>query len=397
MKRNLLRIFNTFSLLLFLSVVFLSCSRSDSGRPKFISFTGQSDSTHCFVNYARGFDISYQKGYKTITVYNPWQGAANIAEKYYLVDKNEEIPQNLSGKVIIRTPVTKIVCLSTTHIALVDFIGKASTIVGISGKKYVNNKLIKKLIEQNKVFDLGYDNTLNYERLISIKPDIVIAYGIESNISEMVNKLKELGIVVVINAEYLEESPLGKAEWIKFVASFYNEEQLASKKFDDIKNQYLKLKEITGRISTRPKVLTGLPWNDIWYVPGGRSYAAQLINDAGGNYLWNNDNSRETMALSIESVFEMGKDADVWINTGDANTEDDILANDERLIHLKSFQQHAIFNNNARQNDNSGNDYWESGIVNPQVILKDLISIFHPQIFPEQKLIYYKKLPYKKL
>jgi iron complex transport system substrate-binding protein len=378
-----------FSLLFY---VIISCSGPDSESKGFLSFSDNKENNRCLVNYARGFDISYQKNYTVLTVYNPWQGADNIAEKYYLVNRNEKIPRNIEGKTIIYVPISRIVCMSTTHIALVDYIGKTNTIVGVSGSKYVNNREIKNLIDQKKVCDLGYDNSLNYELLISLKPDIVMAYGIESNISEMVNKLKELGITVVINGEYLEENPLGKAEWIKFVSAFYKEENNACLEFDKIKKQYFDLKELTMSVSEKPRILTGLPWNDVWYVPGGRSYAVQLISDAGGEYLWNTNDSRESLALSIESVFEEGKNADIWINTGDADSGHDILANDERLIHLKAFQQQALYNNNAKHNNSGGNDYWESGIVNPQFILKDLISIFHPELLPGHKLVYYKKL-----
>ncbi|MCX6257303.1 MAG: ABC transporter substrate-binding protein [Bacteroidia bacterium] len=381
-------------ILVTLLIFLLSACHQPGNKNNIFSFIYHSGDAPALVSYARGFDISYQKGYRIVSVYNPWQGATDVIERYYLVDKNSSIPDNLKNKTVIGTPVSRVVCLSTTHIALVDFIGKTNTIVGISGGSFVNNEKLRKLINEKKIADVGYDKNLNIELLISLHPDLVVAYGVESNITGILSRLRDLGIPVVINAEYLEETPLGKAEWVKFIAAFYNEEALAEKKFVQIRDDYLKLTEMAAKVISKPKVLTGLPWNNTWYVPGGRSYAAQLISDAGGTYLWNEDQSRESIALSIESAYEKGKYADVWINNGDANSLRDILNNDERLSMLPAFKNAALYNNNARLNIAGGNDYWESGIVSPQVILKDLIAIFHPTLFPGYHLIYYKKLTY---
>ncbi len=383
----------------FLSIIISCNSRNEpatSLNKNLSALTSDSVFSKSTVQYAKGFEITYYDNYKEIKVYNPWQKADNVQYKYILINRFMQVPESLSTDAqIIEVPVERIVCLSTTHIAFVDFINETNSIVGVAGTKFTNNKNVRKLINQGEIADVGYDKNLNYELLISLKPDIVMTYGVGSETANYINKLNELGIKVIINAEYLEQTPLAKAEWLKFVAAFYNKEKIANKQFSLIENEYNSLKfrlQSIDSIKPKPTVLTNTPMNDIWYVPGGNSYVAKLINDAGGKYMWDNNKSRESIALSIEAVFEKAHDADVWINPGSANNIQDIVAVDERLKNFKAYKNNNIFNNNAIQNEFGSNDYWESGLINPHIILKDLIYIFHPEVLPEYQLVYYKKL-----
>ncbi len=383
----------------FLSIIISCNSRNEpatSLNKNLSALTSDSVFSKSTVQYAKGFEITYYDNYKEIKVYNPWQKANNVQYKYILVDKNVQVPESLSTDAqIIETPVKRIVCLSTTHIAFIDFINETNSIVGVAGTKFTNNKNVRKLINQGEIADVGYDKNLNYELLISLKPDIVMTYGVGSETANYINKLNELGIKVIINAEYLEQTPLAKAEWLKFVAAFYNKEKIANKQFSLIENEYNSLKsrlQSIDSIKPKPTVLTNTPMNDIWYVPGGNSYVAKLIKDAGGKYMWDNNKSRESIALSIEAVFEKAHDADDWLYPGSANNLQEIVAVDERRKYFKAYNNNNIFNNNAIQNEFGSNDYWESGLINPHIILKDLIYIFHPEVLSEHKLIYYKKL-----
>jgi iron complex transport system substrate-binding protein len=220
----------------------------------------------------------------------------------------------------------------------------------------------------------------------------VLAYGIQGETATQYKKLEELGIKVVLNGDYLESLPLGKYEWIKFLAAFFDVSSEASEKFTTIEREYLSLTGMCDSLKYKPKVMTGLPWKGAWYVPGGESYLAQMIKDAGGDYIWNDIQQRESVPLNFEKVIERGSTADFWINTGLSNSLNDILNEDMRLEKVKPFQEKRIFNNNAITNPTGGNDFWESGITHPQVILKDLIKIFHPELLPAHKLVYYKKL-----
>ncbi len=354
----------------------------------------QTDSVQCDTNkYANGFTIERKKSHTILKVTNPWQGAKKVSYSYYLQSRDKPLPAELSKKQVIKTPIEKIICLSTTHISFIDCINELNSIIGVSGKKYVNNAKLQKKIKNNEIADIGYDQNLNYELIVALQPDVVMAYGVESQNLRYILKLKELGIPVIMNAEYLEATPLGKTEWIKFVAALYEKEEIAQKKFNIIANEYNKIKNKIQKTGTaHPKVICNVPYNGTWYVPGGKSYAAKLIADAGGNYLWKDNQSHESIPLNIESVFQKAQNADIWINTGMASTYNDIIKTDTRLIDIKACKKKQLYNNNARCNTNGGNDYWESGIIQPHIILKDLVAIFHPQLAPDYKFYYYQKL-----
>ncbi|MDA3778912.1 MAG: ABC transporter substrate-binding protein [Bacteroidales bacterium] len=382
---------NKFRNLKLIIIVFIlfGCNKANNKTDK--NIVDEHRSTIDTIKYAKSFEIESFDNYKIVTVRNPWQGVENIEYKYLLIEKGRAVPKNIDAK-IIRLPIKRIICLSTTHVALIDELGKVDNIIGISGAKYISNAIIRKKIEDNEVFDIGYKSSLNYELITVLKPDLVITYGVTGEIAGYNHKLQELGITTVINAEYLESSPLGKTEWIKFMAAFLNCDDLANEKFTEIEAKYNELKNKAKNLSKHPSVLSSLPWKDVWYVPGGDSFQAHLIEDAGGKYLWKNNNSRESIPLSIETVFSKAQNADIWINTGSANSKKQILGIDERIKIFKSFKQSKIFNNNNKLNPNGGNDYWEKGIVQPHIILKDMIKIFHPELFPDYDLHYYKQL-----
>ncbi|MDA3952494.1 MAG: ABC transporter substrate-binding protein [Bacteroidales bacterium] len=344
------------------------------------------------LDYAKGFSINIKDELKILTIRNPWQGAENVEYKYVLANENQKIPKPYKKFKVIRTPIKKVICLSTTHVAFIDVLNENQSIVAISGANYVNNNIIRSKIDNNEVFDIGYDNSLNYELIVSLNPDLVLTYGIGGEIASYNQKLNDLGIQTMVLAEYLENEPLGKLEWIKLLAALYEKDKLASNYYNNAKQEYIKLQDLTKHVINKPKVLFGLPWKDVWYVPGGESYLAKMVEDAGGDYLWKLSDSRESLPFDLESVFLNAKNTDVWLNTGSINNKMDILKIDERFDSFEPYKMAEIFNNNLITNESGGNDYWESGLVNPQLVLKDLIKIFHPEILPNHKLVYYKKI-----
>lgn len=344
------------------------------------------------LTYAKGFTIKYNNEFKLITVFNPWQGANSIKYQYALVNEGVNTDQLNKNWIVINTPIKRVVCLSTTHIAFLDAINETNSIVGISGLNHVNNQKIRKKIEANEIPDVGYDNSLNYELIASLNPDLVITYGIGSQVASYNQKLNDLGIKTIINAEYLENHPLGKLEWIKFMAAFYNKDKEAKEYFDDINQKYNDLLALTINVDYKPTVLFGLPWKDVWYVPGGNSYLAKMVDHAGGTYIWNDNESRESLPYDIESIFSLAKDAEIWLNTGTVNSKDEILKIDERFQEFQPFISSKIFNNNKIVNDFGGMDYWESGLTNPHIVLKDMIKMIHPDLLDKHELVYYKRI-----
>ncbi len=342
--------------------------------------------------YAKGFSIKQFQNYYLVEVQNPWQGADNILFKYLLYTDSIVPKHNFSDAVEIQIPIKKIVCMSTTHLGFIQKLEEIESIVGISNVNLINNEKLKAQIDSGLVLDVGYEQNVNFELLLSLSPDLIMSYSIGSEFAGLENKLKEFDLNLCVNAEYLEQHPLGKAEWIKFVAMFYNKLNKANSIFKNIESEYLKLKNSIIEIENRPTVLTGLPWKGTWFVSGGKSYVAKLISDAGGQFLWNTNQSHEAIGLSIESVYEIARNADIWINTGAANSLSEIENIDERLKLFSTWENKKVFNNNALQNPEGGNDYWEQGLVNPHIILSDLIQIFHNKQIADSMLVYYKNV-----
>ncbi len=343
-------------------------------------------------SYALLFDLSEGEGRSTLRIRSPWQGGGEIINSYVLAEDTSEFDSS-TGQVKIKVPVEKVVCLSTTHIAMIDALGESETVCGISGTGYVYNQSVKEGIEKGEVADVGYENFLNSELIVSMKPGLVLAYGIGSESEGYVSKIREAGIPVMFISDYMEQHPLARAEWIRVIGALYDKTDTAAEIFNSIVKAYNDTEAIIKeRSSTRPVVMLGLPYRDTWYISPGDSYISRLISDAGGKYLWENSRSDISMPMGLESVFTEAMKCDFWINTGSARTIDEILSVDSRFSELPPVRNGRLYNNTARTNDSGGNDYWESGVLHPDILLNDLAWIFHPELFPGYKPVYYEKL-----
>jgi iron complex transport system substrate-binding protein len=367
-----------------------ACQTDRRDQPSAPSSAGHAEGN----SYAGNFILSDDSATRVLTVLHPWQGSEGKSYRYLLCDTAQDSPPSIPEKdiTVVKLPVKKVVITSTTHIPYISELGHINSILGVSGQNYICDSVLSERIRNGQVRDIGYDQSLNYELIISLRPDVVFAYGVTGEISNHISRLAKLGIPVVIISEYLEGHPLGKAEWIRVFAAFFGEEKLGDSLFLATSTTYEAMAEIAAAVKHKPGVLSGLPWNDIWYVPGGQSFAARLIYDAGGNYLWKDNGSFEAIPLDIEAVYKTAREAEFWINPGAALSKQEILSLDSRLGELKAFRTDHVYNNNARLNVYGGNDYWESGVMHPDIILKDLIQIFHPDVLPGRVMIYYRKL-----
>jgi iron complex transport system substrate-binding protein len=219
-----------------------------------------------------------------------------------------------------------------------------------------------------------------------------MTYGVGNPEYDAHPKLLEAEVKVAMNSEYMETSPLGRAEWIKFIAMFFNREADADAIFGEMAQQYEALAAEAAGVTEKPTVFTGAPYGDTWYMPGGGSYVAKYLSDAGAEYLWADDESTGSIPLDFESVYERAADADYWLNTSSWMSIDDALAADARYGEFAALKNGMMYNNNARVNENGGNDYWESGVDNPHLVLADLIKILHPDLVPDHEFVYYRQL-----
>lgn len=341
------------------------------------------------LNYATLFSVKYYKNYRELTVFGENKKSFT---KYYLVDKKDKIPKFLSNENIIRTPVERVVCTSTTHIAFIDVLGNSQTIIGVSGGDYIYNNNIKKRIKNDLVYDVGYGQMLDYEKLISLRPDLITIYNVDGEISPVISKLKSLKIPVVLVNEYSEQNILGQTEWLKFFGEFYDKQKISDEIFSSICSRYNNLKQIAAKTGNKPAVMLNMPWKGVWYIPGNNSNAAQLINDAGGAYKSINDENLRNFPTDISNVFISWSETKFWLNPGQAMSVNDIVLTDSRLAMFEPFKNKKIYNRINRISESGGNDFMESGVVKPDVILKDIIMILHPELNISDSLFFYKKL-----
>jgi iron complex transport system substrate-binding protein len=374
-------------LLLIIALILTGCNKS---KVKEVVHERFADSSRAVV-FAKGFSLRSEGANTVVTVRNPWQHAQQIEFKYLLSDtlKASKVINEYSWR--IKTPVQKVICLSTTHIGFIEFISQTGSVAGISGRDYIVNDKLRQAMMAGQVFDVGYDESLDIELILKLAPDVVFAYGVSASVTNTVNKLAELGIPVILIGEYLENDPLAKMEWVKVFAACYGQNEEANRKFAAVVKHYNELAVLAAGAEYKPRVLLGLPWRGSWYISGSQSYIARLIMDAGGKYIWDNLDFNESRPMGLEMIYENALTAEFWINPGEAESKKDIVSVDERLGALPPMSNNKVFNNNNVVVA-AGNAFFESGVVEPDIILSDLLSILHPQLLPSHKLKYYRKL-----
>jgi iron complex transport system substrate-binding protein len=276
---------------------------------------------------------------------------------------------------------------------MISAIGETGSVKGFSGTGFLYSKEYNDRISANALNEIGYDDNLNKEMIIKLKPDLVMMYGVGGESASFAGKLREMGLKVMFNADYLETDPLGKAEWIKLFGALYLKDQTADSIFLNIEQDYKDTEAyIKENAKGHPKVLLGLPYRDTWYVSPGNSYISELIKDAGGYYLWRDTESDESIPMGLENVYIKALTADYWLNTGTAETLGQISSFDSRFAGLPCYRTGNVFNNIKRTNTHGGNDYWENGTISPNILLDDIASILHPELFPGRELYFYRKL-----
>jgi len=279
--------------------------------------------------------------------------------------------------------------MSSTHIAMLDAIGEVQRITGVSGIDYISNPDIQ--ARRDSIGDIGYEGNINYELLLSLDPDLVLLYGV-NGASAMESKLEELDIPFMYVGDYLEESPLGKAEWMVVLSEVTGKREKGEKAFAAIPVRYNTLKKkVADSILGTPSVMLNVPYGDSWFMPSTQSYVARLIADAGGRYIYQKNTGNASIPVDLEEAYLLASDADMWLNVGMANSLDELKASCPKFTDTRCFKNGEVYNNNARINTAGGNDYYESAVVNPDIVLRDLVKIFHPELAQEE-CVYYKQL-----
>jgi iron complex transport system substrate-binding protein len=342
------------------------------------------------VEYADGFTVEYHNNYKVVELV-PWVGAEETFT-YVLVQCGTSAPDDIAADAVVEVPVESIVSLSTTFLPHMETQGVLDRLVGVDSLMFTSNEAV--LARADEIAEVGGEFTgLNTEILLETQPDLIMVQQF-SSAGTALDTIQSTGLQVVLNADFADTSPLGQAEWGKYIALFFNTEAEANAAFDTVVSEYESLAELTAEIpeADRPTVIAASPFQGSWFMPAGDSYLAQMIADAGGNFIFA-DEEGTSISLSFETVLEEGGTADYWVNFNQFwLTTDDMLADDPRYAEFTSFQNGNLWNNNLRVNGNGGNDYFEAGVANPHLLLADLIAIFHPDLLPDHEFQFYQPL-----
>ena len=339
---------------------------------------------------ASGFSITGKEGSQSslITVSNPWQGADSVATHLFITRAGDEAPLAYEGQVL-DGEADRIAVTSSTHVAMLDALGAADRIVAVSGIDYINNPDVQR--RRDDIADIGYEGNFDYEALLASDPDIVLLYGV-NGASSMEGKLRELQIPYIYIGDYVEESPLGKAEWMVPIAEIIGEREKGADTYAAIAARYADLKKrVADSAVDAPSVMLNVPYGDSWFMPSADSYMARLIRDAGADYIYRKNTGNTSMPIDLEEAYTLASQADFWLNTDRMESLSALAAKCPKFKDTRALRNGYVYNNTRRANSAGGNDFYESAVVNPDILLRDLAAIFHPELSSDT-LVYYKKL-----
>jgi iron complex transport system substrate-binding protein len=346
------------------------------------------------IEYAQGFSVEYFNNYKLVTILTPWELAEEVFE-YVLVQCGTPAPEGYDDSQVVNVPVETMVAMSTTFLPHLDSQGLVDRLVGLDtdSMAMTGTETVLERVEAGELAGVGYSWEPDIEAMIDVDADIYMVQQFAPG-PGVYTSLQEVELPAVLNADFMDTTPLGQAEWGKYISLVFNTEALANETFEGVVERYQVLAALTADVEERPTAFAGSPFQDTWHIPGGNSYVGILLEDAGADYAWGDDASTRSLYLDFETVLERAGDAEYWINaSGFWYSLDDALAEDERYATFAAFENGNLYTYNAQVTENGGIAYFESGLANPDVLLADLIAILHPELLPDHTLEYYQRLP----
>lgn len=341
-------------------------------------------------SYAKGFSITQYKGYKKIIVNSPWPDAQKPLI-YIVYPKGNLKPVVSDEAIYIPTPVQSFVCTSTTDIPMIEALGVEKHLKGFPNTNYISSEKTRKLIDQGLIKNLGDEPNLNTEVVLELKPEMILAFSSTGD-TKNYNALKKSGIPIIFNGSWMESHPIGRTEWIKFIAAFFEKEEAATLIFDQISTNYVKAAETAKEALHRPTIFSGNMYQDIWYVPGGNSYLSKIFEDANVKYLWEDNSKTGSIPLSFESVLDKSQNADLWIGAGYSSSINELKKENNRYTLFNAFNKKNVYSYALKKGVTGGLIYFELGIMRPDLVLKDVIQIAHPELLQEYEPHFFSKL-----
>lgn len=372
-------------LLLIFPILLFSCKADKDKKPAPVA-----EGEKIEVKYAKGFSIEKYNGYNILTIKDPWPDADKTF-RYLLLKEGATPPDNLEYDFEINIPVKKIVVTSTTHLPSLEALGAQNSLIGFPGLDYVSSDSIRKLITENEITELGKNEAINTEMLISIEPEVVVGFAVNGN-NKTYNTIQRSGIPVIFNGDWTESSPLGKAEWVKFFGALFNKNEEAQKYFKKVETNYKMAKNLAATAEKRPTVLSGSMYKDQWYVPYGNSWLARFIEEANASYIYKETSGSGSMALAFETVLSDAKNADFWVAPGQFGSYEQLLEKSTHYDQFKAVNTQKVYTYSSTTGDTGGVLFYELAPNRPDLVLRDFIAIFHPELMPEHKFTFFKPL-----
>ena len=339
------------------------------------------------MKYAENLTLIKGEGYTEARLRNPWDTTA-ILRTYLLIDKNQEVPEHLPTGTIVRTPLNKALVYTATHCNLINELGAVNSIGGICEIQYIKVPAIIEGCKNGTIVNAGEGTNPDIEKIIDLHPDALLLSPYENSGGH--GQVEKLKIPIIECADYMETSALGSAEWIRFYGMLFGKEALADSIFAEVEKSYNELKAIANSQSTQPKLMCEVKSGSAWYVPAGSSTTGKLYKDAGADYLFSHYPNSGAVPLSFETVFEKAEDADIWLmkyNHPSDKTLSSLREEYAPYAQFKAYKDKQVYGCNTAHKA-----YYEDFPFHPDRILKELIKIFHPSLFPEYELKYFSKL-----
>lgn len=379
-----MKFFNSKLLFVFSLFIVIGCKNNVENNPQI------SEKETNSIKYAEGFTIQKYEGFSVVKVMNPWPNATKTYT-YILKEKNALVPDSLKNHLILSVPIKNIVVTSTTHIPSLEMLNVEKSLVGFPNLDYISSEKVRSLIETGKIKELGQNQNLNTEVIIDLNPDVFIGYGID-NKNPTLDNLEKSGIKIMLNGDWNEKTPLGKAEWIKYFGVLFGKEKQADSIFSEIEKEYKNTLALTQKVTKKPTVLAGDIFEGTWYLPKGSSWGSLLIKQAGARYLWEETEGTGSLSLSFEVVYEKAKNADFWITSGQHGS---LLEMEKATPHYKqflAFKNKNVYSFNHKKGKTGGSLYYELAPNRPDLVLKDLVHIFHPELMPNYVTFFLEKM-----
>ncbi|MDQ6472286.1 ABC transporter substrate-binding protein [Flavobacterium sp. LHD-80] len=342
------------------------------------------------IEYASGLSIVKQEGYSVVTISNPWPNA-NKDFKYILKEKDANVPDSLQTYPVIKVPLESVVVTSTTNIPFLEMLEVENKLVGFPHTDYISSEKTRALIDKGSVKNVGQNEKLNIEQLIELSPDLIVTFGVDNN-NPMLDNLKKSGLNVLIQGDWMEQSPLGKAEWIKLYGTLFGKEDKAKELFDKIVESYNQAKKLVADKPATTKVLYGSMYEDVWYVAKGNSWVAQFMKDAKSDYLWSSLKGTGSEGLSFEKVLEKAKTANVWVVSGSFKNLDELQKANPHYGEFDAFKNKSVYSLESKFGATGGTVFYELSPSRPDLVLKDYIKIFHPDLLSGYEFTFASKL-----